>query len=70
MGGFIPLFQIRRKNKMAMNISKIIIDKKGRITIPRSFMVANNIKPGTQVILQTVYNNDNCCKLEFINEEQ
>ena len=51
-----------------MNISKVKIDDKGRITLPSHFLKANNIEIGTYVVIQPVYNNKSACKLEFNNE--
>ena len=53
-----------------MNISKVKIDEKGRITLPNYFLKANNIKIGTYVVIQPVYNNKCACKLEFNNGEK
>ena len=53
-----------------MNISKAKIDDKGRIQLPSHFLKANDIELGTYVIIQSVYNNNRACKLEFQNEKQ
>ena len=53
---------------MTMNISKVKIDDKGRITLPSHFLKANDIQIGTYVVIQPVYNNKSACKLEFNNE--
>lgn len=55
---------------MTMNISKAKIDDKGRIQLPSHFLKANDIELGTYVIIQSVYNNNRACKLEFQNEKQ
>jgi len=48
-----------------MNIAKIKMDDKGRITLPSHFLKANNIRTGGWVIMQPVYNNSSACKLKF-----
>ncbi len=55
---------------MTMNISKTKIDDKGRIQLPSHFLKANDIETGTYVIIQSVYNNNRACKLEFDNGKQ
>lgn len=55
---------------MTMNISKTKIDDKGRIQLPSHFLKANDIETGTYVIIQSVYNNNRACKLEFENGKQ
>ncbi len=55
---------------MTMNISKTKIDDKGRIQLPKHFLLANDIETGTSVIIQTVYNNNCACKLEFKKESK
>ena len=52
-----------------MNIAVTKIDKKGRITLPKVFLDANDIKKGTSVVIQAMYNNSNCCKLLFVGKE-
>ena len=54
---------------MTMNISRAKIDDKGRIQLPNHFLKANNIKVGTYVTIQPVYNNKSACKMEFQNEQ-
>lgn len=48
-----------------MNIAKAKIDKKGRIQLPKHFMLANDIKEESEVIIQPIYNNKKECKLVF-----
>ena len=48
-----------------MNIAVTKIDSKGRITLPKFFLDANNIEKGTSVIIQAMYNNADSCKLLF-----
>ena len=52
-----------------MNIAVTKIDNKGRITLPKFFLDANNIEKGTSVVIQAMYNNPNCCKLLFAGKE-
>ena len=52
-----------------MNIAITKIDNKGRITLPKFFLDANNIEKGTSVVIQAMYNNPNCCKLLFAGKE-
>ena len=41
------------------------MDDKGRITLPTSFLKANNISIGGWVIIKPVYNDNSACKLKF-----
>ena len=38
---------------------------KGRITLPHSFLQANNIKKGSTVAIYPVYNREDSVRLEF-----
>ena len=51
-----------------MNIAVAKIDSKGRITLPKFFLDANEIKQGTCVIIQAMYNNADSCKLLFVRK--
>ena len=48
-----------------MNIAKVKMDEKGRITLPGQFLRANNIDTGGWVIIKPVYNDNSSCKLKF-----
>ena len=50
---------------MTMNIATVKMDDKGRITLPTSFLKANNISIGGWVIIKPVYNDNSACKLKF-----
>ena len=50
---------------MTMNIATVKMDDKGRITLPTSFLKANNIDIGGWVIIKPVYNDNSACKLKF-----
>ena len=50
-------------------ICKCKIDSKGRIQLPKSFLMANDIELGTYVRLQSMYNSS-ACKLEFDNGKE
>ena len=50
---------------MTMNIAKVKMDEKGRITLPGQFLRANNIDTGGWVIIKPVYNDSSACKLKF-----
>lgn len=53
-----------------MWIGKCKIDDRGRITLPKSFMSANQLDHYTDVYIQTMYNNENCVKLVFVDTEK
>ena len=48
-----------------MIIAKIKLDSKGRLQIPSSFLKANNIDSGTDVIIRAKYNYKNEIVVEF-----
>ena len=54
---------------MMMWISKCKLDRRGRLTLPKFFMDANNLNQYTSVYIQAMYNTENTVKLVFINEE-
>tara|TARA_X000001036_G_scaffold410456_1_gene422350 strand:- start:1055 stop:1222 length:168 start_codon:yes stop_codon:yes gene_type:complete len=47
-----------------LRIAKLKVDDTGRITLPKTFLDANNIKKGTTVSLTPIYNS-NGLRLEF-----
>ena len=53
-----------------MWISKCNVDDRGRLTLPKTFMIANNLDKYTDVYIQTMYNTENCVKLVFVKKEQ
>jgi len=48
-----------------MYLAKCKIDDRGRLTLPNSFIKANNLDSYTRVYIQTMYNTENCVKLVF-----
>ena len=48
-----------------MYLARCTIDKRGRLTLPKSFIKANNLDSYTRVYIQTMYNTENCVKLVF-----
>jgi len=48
-----------------MYISETRIDNKGRITLPKKFLEANDIKEGTVVKFQTIQGQNNTIKMIF-----
>ena len=57
-----------------MNLFTCKIDSKGRIQLPRSFMMANDIDPGASLIFKPYINNkdlsDNKIVIEIDRREQ
>lgn len=57
-----------------MNLFTCKIDSKGRIQLPRSFMIANDIDPGATLIFKPYINNkdlsDNKIMIEVDRREQ
>lgn len=52
-----------------MYLAKCKIDDRGRLTLPKSFIKANNLDSYTRVYVQTMYNTENCVKLVFRGKE-
>jgi len=48
-----------------IKITEIKIDKKGRITFPKWFLDANNIKRDTLVDIYPIHNKDDCVRINF-----
>ena len=46
-------------------ITKLKLDKRGRITLPDHFLKANGIKKGTCVEIYPVYNREDSVRLQF-----
>ena len=53
-----------------MWIAECKIDKRGRITLPSSFMKANELNDHTKVFIQTIINNNNTVKLVFMTNKE
>ena len=52
-----------------MNIARCKLDKRGRITLPLSFLRANNIYPENyDAVIQVVINNTNAIRIVFIEK--
>tara|TARA_R110000744_G_scaffold126848_3_gene233312 strand:- start:178 stop:348 length:171 start_codon:yes stop_codon:yes gene_type:complete len=52
-----------------MNIAKCKLDKRGRITLPLTFLKANDINPEDHtVVIQVVANNTNTIRILFIKK--
>ena len=53
-----------------MNIAKCNLDKRGRLTLPLSFLKANDINPTDYTaIVQVVQNNSMAVKIVFIKKD-
>ena len=52
-----------------VNICKLKIDNKGRITLPNTFLKANGVKVGSHVVVQPMYNS-NSIKIKFEDKEK
>ena len=52
-----------------MYIAKCKIDERGRLTLPKAFISANDLDKYTEVYIQTMYNTDNSVKLIFSKKE-
>lgn len=50
-----------------MWIAECNIDKRGRLTLPKSFMKANGLTEHTRVFVQTIFNTPDTIKLVFEN---
>ena len=53
-----------------MWIAECPIDARGRITLPSSFMRANNLDTHTKIFIQSIANNENTVKMVFIKEDK
>ena len=52
-----------------MYISEARIDSKGRITLPKKFLEANDIQEGTIVKFQTIQGQNNTIKMIFSEDD-
>lgn len=53
-----------------MWIAECNIDERGRITLPKSFLKANNLTKYTKVYIQSAYNTTNAVKMVFENDKE
>ena len=53
-----------------MWIAECLIDTRGRITLPASFMKANNLNKHTKIFIQSIGSNENTVKMVFIKEDK
>jgi|TARA_R100001530_G_scaffold9539_3_gene9627 hypothetical protein len=53
-----------------MWIAECKIDNRGRITLPSTFMRANELDNHTKVFIQTIMNNSNTVKLVFMTNKE
>jgi hypothetical protein len=61
-----PLFRMEKN----MNIAKCNLDKRGRLTLPLSFLKANDINPiDYTAVVQVVQNNSMAVKVAFIKKD-
>ena len=51
-----------------MYVAKCKLDDRGRLTLPKSFMEANDIDKCTDVYISTMYNTENSVKMVFVND--
>ena len=52
-----------------MNIARCKLDKRGRITLPLSFLRANNIYPETyDIVIQVIAGNSDSIRIVFIEK--
>ena len=52
-----------------MAITKLKLDKRGRITLPEHFLKANGIDKGSYVEVYPVYNREDSIRLQFEDME-
>ena len=53
-----------------MYVAKCRLDDRGRLTLPKSFMEANDIDKCTAVYISTMYNTENSVKMVFVNGKE
>ena len=54
---------------MIVNISKVRIDSKGRVQLPSSFLIANNLKHGELLTIKPMVNKKNSVALIWEEKE-
>jgi len=52
-----------------MLLAKLPISKRGRVTLPRQFMLANDISPGDTLEMRLKYNSDDEIIVRFVRKE-
>jgi bifunctional DNA-binding transcriptional regulator/antitoxin component of YhaV-PrlF toxin-antitoxin module len=60
----------RMEGSPMMYVAKCKLDDRGRLTLPKSFMEANDIDKCTAVYISTMYNTDSSVKMVFVNGEE
>ena len=64
-GGYYQQKEVKKRSN-EMNIAKCKIDKRGRMTLPLSFLKANGIQPEEcEAVIQPIQNNLNTVKVVF-----
>ena len=53
-----------------MWVAGCLIDSRGRLTLPKSFMKANKLDEFTKVMISTMQNTNNSVKLTIITKEE
>ena len=53
-----------------MWVAECLIDSRGRLTLPKSFMKANKLDEFTKVMISTIQNTKKSVKLTFITKEE
>jgi hypothetical protein len=65
VGGSYQIKDVKKRSNK-MNIAKCKIDKRGRMTLPLSFLKANGIQPeDCEAVIQPIQNNLNTVKVVF-----
>ena len=54
---------------MMVNITATTIDSKGRIQLPKPFLIANNLRYGKQIIIKPLVNKTNSVALIWEKED-
>ena len=54
---------------MMVNITATTIDSKGRIQLPKTFLIANNLRYGKQIIIKPLVNKINSVALIWEKED-
>jgi hypothetical protein len=66
-GGYLQ--HLNKKGRKRMNIAKCKLDKRGRITLPSSFLKANYIYPETyDIVIQVIAGNSDSIRIVFIEK--
>ena len=60
---------MKKQKGERMNIAKCKLDKRGRITLPSSFLKANYISPETyDIVIQVIAGNSDSIRIVFIDK--